>query len=301
MADGESAWVAALLNASGTAMLGVDLEGRTTFWSAGAEALFGWQLDEVMGREPPIVPAPLKQEWQLQMQHVFRTGEPTPAAETERLTRDGRTVWVVRSSAPVRDEHGKVIGLADALTDVTALKQLDEETRALTQVRERELVAMDLHDGLIQSLYGVVLNLAAQERAVGASRADVAEALKAGRREVERVIEETRSYVFNLRARQFSPRNLSTGLQLLADGLRLNGDLAVSLNVDPEAEGLLQPEARGHVLYLIREAASNVLRHAEAHSVMIEVARSDAGLLVQVIDDGRGFTPSERRTDRHRA
>src|SRR5438067_5277235 len=140
MADGESAWVAALLNASGTAMLGVDLDGRVRCWSAGAEAVFGWQAAEVIGREPPIVPGPLKQEWQLQMQHVFRTGEPTPAAETERLTRDGRKVWVVRASAPVRDEHGTVIGLADTLTEITALKQLDEETRALTQVRERELV-----------------------------------------------------------------------------------------------------------------------------------------------------------------
>src|SRR4029077_12850659 len=119
----------------------------------------------------------LRQEWHLQMQRVLEIGQATPAAETQRLTRDGRLLAVVRSSSPLRDAAGQVIGLLDTLTDITALKQLEEESRAVSKVRERDLIAMDLHDGLIQSLYAVVLSLAARERGVDPGQASALEAL----------------------------------------------------------------------------------------------------------------------------
>jgi PAS domain S-box-containing protein len=294
------AWLAALLDASGTAMLGVDADGNTLFWSAAAEALFGWKPSDVLGRVPPFVPATLLQEWQLQVRRVFEAGEPVSVAETQRVTRDGRTIWVVHSASPVRDADGQVIGLLDTLLDVTGLKQLDEDSRAMAQVRERELIAMDMHDGLIQSLYAVVLNLAAQEHALEFPQEDALRVLKAARAEVERVIEETRAYLFSLRARQLTPPNLAAALQLFADGLRLNAGVQVKLELDPEAERLLQAEARGHVLYLVREAVSNVLRHAAASEVRISLAQSADGVVLRVIDNGKGFDPVSRSSERHR-
>jgi PAS domain S-box-containing protein len=293
------AWLEASLDASGTAMVGVDAAGRTVFWSAAAQALFGWTADEVIGQTPQFVPATLAQEWQLQTRRVFDTGERVPAAETQRVTRDGRRIWVVHSASPVRDADGQVIGVLDTLMDVTALQQLDEDARALAQVRERELIAMDLHDGLIQSLYAVVLNLAAQEHALESPEEDALRVLKAARAEVERVIEETRTYLFSLRARQVSPPNLATGLRLFADGLRLNGGVSVQVDIDPSAEALLPADARGHVLYLVREAVSNVLRHASATTAHIELTRSADSVMLRVIDNGRGFEPSARPSKRH--
>src|SRR5438105_5444141 len=204
-------WLATLQDAAGIALLGVDLEGRTVFWSLGAEALFGWTARDILGRVPPIVPLTLRQEWQLQMQRVFETGAPAAAAETQRIARDGRSIPVLRSSWPVLDAGGRVVGLLDLLIDITGLKQLDEESRALAQVRERELISMDLHDGLVQSLYALVLGLASQEQALGPEQVEAARALKATRRDIEGVIEETRTYVSNLRAREFIPRNLEPG------------------------------------------------------------------------------------------
>jgi PAS domain S-box-containing protein len=298
----DTTWLVSLFDLSTTALLGVDRNGKVTFWSRGAEDLFGWTADEVRGRVLPIVPLALQQEWRLQMQRVFETAEPTTAAETQRTTRDGRSITVVRVSSPVRDTQGAVSGLLDLLIDATALKQLDDESRALTQVRERELIAMDLHDGVIQSLYAVVLNLAAQEQRLGDAQPAAVEAIKAARAEVERVIGETRAYVSDLRGRAFTPRNLETGLRLLVDGLRLNAGVSVDLRFDPSLEPLLAPEVRGHVLYLVREAVANVLRHAEARHVRIELSRTDGGAVLKVEDDGRGFEAPARlqSTERQR-
>jgi PAS domain S-box-containing protein len=290
----DSTWLASLLDASGAAMVGVDVHGLTVFWNRGAQTLFGWSAEEVLGNVPPIVPQALCQEWQLQMQRVLETGRSTPAAETQRTARDGRIIPVVRSAAPLHDSDGKIIGLLDTLTDITALKQLDEESRALVQVRERELIAMDLHDGLIQGLYAVLLTLDARHRGLDAADGSAKDALKSARIDIERVIEETRSYVFDLRARAFAPRDLGSGLRLLADGVRLNANMAVELSFDEGVEPLLQPEARGHLLYLAREAISNVLRHAQATSVKIDVARSDNGIVLSLIDNGVGFSMPSR-------
>jgi len=289
--DPAALWLGSLLSSADTALVGVDLAGRTAFWSPGAATLFGWTAEEALGQLPPCVPAALRQEWQLQMQRVLESGHSTGAAETQRLTRDGRTITVVHTTTPVHDPAGRVVGLTDLLVDASALKQLDDESRVLAQVRERELIAMDLHDGLIQSLYAVVLNLAAHEQALGEPEARAP--IRAARAEVERVIAETRAYLSSLRGRGFTPRNLESGLRLLADSLRLNAGLEVRLDFDPGVEPLLPPEVRGHLLYLIREATSNILRHADATQVSIQLKRLPEAIIIRVIDNGRGFSQPE--------
>ena len=289
----DATWLATLLALGTTALMGVDLQGRVVFWSQGAEALFGWAADEALGQRPPSVPLALQEEWHVQMQRVLDSGAPTTAAETQRITRDGRTISVVHTSAPVRDASGEICGVLDVAIDATALRQLDEESRALAQVRERDLVAMDLHDGLIQSLYAIVLNLAAREQALGQAQPGAVEAIKSARGEVERAIAETRAYVATLRGRTFTPRNLGAGLALLADGLRLNTGIDVQLSVDPRLEPLLAPEVRGHLLYLVREAVSNVIRHASASKVSISLSSSDGSAVLMVEDNGRGFDAAD--------
>ena len=284
-------WTAPLLSSAETALVGINTDGRVAFWSPGAETLFGWTAQEVMGRPPPIIPGALHQEWQLQMQRVLDSGQPTSLAETQRLTRSGQFITVARTSAPVKDASGRVVGLVDVLTDATALKQLDDESRALVQVRERELIAMDLHDGMIQSLYALVLNLAAHELTL--TDTDSVEAVHGARVQIERVIAETRSYLFSLRDRAFIPRNLQSGLRLLVDSLRLNAGLQVSLEFDPGVEPALSPEARGHLLYLLREASSNILRHADATSVTISLQHMPEAVVITVSDNGRGFEQPE--------
>jgi signal transduction histidine kinase len=238
---------------------------------------------------PPIIPDNLRGEWQMQLRHALTSSETSPPAETQRVTRDGRRLWVLRTATRVQDADGAPIGVLDTLVDVTALRQVDEESRALAQVRERELIAMDLHDGLIQALYGTLLNIATYERTASDDRA--LNALTHTRREIEQVIQETRAYMLELRAREFAPPNIETGLRLLADALRINSAIDARLSIDPVVEAQLDAETRRHVLYLVREAVSNVLRHAQASCVTIELRMSAACLHVVVEDNGIGFTP----------
>jgi PAS domain S-box-containing protein len=288
-----------VVDATAAAIVGVDLRGRTVVWNRGAERMFGWQRDAVLGRVPPIVPASLRQQWRRQMRQVLEGGRGMIEAETERVTRDKRVLPVLRSSAPLRDDAGNVIGVLDTLTDITAHKQLDEESRAMAQVRERELIAMDLHDGMIQSLYGVGLNLAAMERGPDLDAEGAREAARRVRAEIERIIEEVRGYLFTPRLREFAPRDLGTGLRLLVDALRLNGSLEPSLVLDAQVDERLDPEVRGHLLYITREATSNILRHAKATQVSLGVTQEGDQAVLTVRDNGCGFDADVRARRGH--
>jgi PAS domain S-box-containing protein len=283
-----------LIDSISAAIVGIDVRGRVVIWNAAAETLFGWQRQEVLGRVPPIIPTPLRQEWRLQMRQVLEGDRGVVAAETQRISRTGRLVPVLRSSAPLHGPDGDVVGIVDTLTDITTHKQLDDESRALTQVRERELIAMDLHDGVIQSLYALSLRLAADERAPELDTSAARRALRSSREEIDRLVEEMRSYLLDLRAREFAPRELGSGLRLLLDALRLNAGIEPHLALDPVVDEQLDPEVRGHLLYVAREAISNVLRHADATEVSVGVAQLDDHVTLTVRDNGRGFDLAAR-------
>jgi PAS domain S-box-containing protein len=282
-------WQASIVDSLGAALVAVDVLGRTVVWNRRAEALFGWTADEVLGQVPPIVPGPLVREWQIQLERVLHTGQASAATEAQRITRDGRVLSVVRTTAPICGSDGAIVGAVDTLMDASQLKQLDIESRALGQVRERELIAMDLHDGLIQGLYGVMLALDSRRLRLGPADESAATALKEAQTYIQQMVDEARTYVGDLRSRQYTPRDLGSGLRLLADSLRLNGDVSVRLSFDPSVEQVLEPDVRGHLLYLVREAVSNVLRHARATAVCIEVGHTEEQIVLRVIDDGVGF------------
>jgi signal transduction histidine kinase len=176
---------------------------------------------------------------------------------------------------------------------------MDDEARALAQLRERETIAMDLHDGLVQDMYGVALVLASAEQGDPSGEAAV-NAMRQARAEIDSIIDETRRYLMDLRARELLPRNLAAGLRLLVDTLRINAKLDVELRLDLTADARLEPEARGHLLYVAREAVSNVLRHAQASSVVVALSLDDDRVLLSVTDDGRGFDPSVSTDEKRR-
>lgn len=166
---------------------------------------------------------------------------------------------------------------------------LDRRTIALARLDERERIAMDLHDGVMQSLYAVGLGLATRERLLAGDDEAARAALRAAEVQIDGVIQQVRDYVSDLRPRERGARGLRDGLNQMVLEL-WSGDLPrPEIRVDAGADGLLAPEAAAHLLYVAREATSNAIRHAGASAVSIRLTRSEGGLCLTVRDDGRGF------------
>jgi PAS domain S-box-containing protein len=119
------------------AVIAVDLDDRVVVWNAGAEELFGWRADEVLGRPVPTIPDAERNQRRVWLDQAI-AGELVEAT-TRRLHRDGRMIDVVLQHAAVRDEEGRLVGTSvlcrDATTRLETYSQLERSQAELALVR----------------------------------------------------------------------------------------------------------------------------------------------------------------------
>jgi two-component system sensor histidine kinase DevS len=154
---------------------------------------------------------------------------------------------------------------------------------------ERERIGMDLHDGIIQSLYGIGLNLQNTRLHLGEDDQMTNERLNKATQALDAAIRNIRSYILNLRPRQLQNENLLVGMRGLIREFQANTMIAVDLQGD-EAEVVNLPAENAMALFhIIQEALANIARHANASRVNVRVWRVDNRVMLRVNDDGVGF------------
>ncbi|MBV8715310.1 MAG: GAF domain-containing protein [Chloroflexi bacterium] len=271
---------------------------RLLGWNRGAERLYGWRRDDVLGRFLPNIPSEQQAETARLWQTVLETGQSVANVEQERLTRTGRRVPTLATISPMRDTTGSIVGVLEIAKDLTALKAFEEQQRKLSRAEEREAIAMDLHDNTLQTLHGAVLLLSALERQGGADPEYVRTAAGQVREQLTTAIQELRSRVLELRDKDAPRPGLVAGLQRLAEQVRSNVRTQVDLAIEPELESLIPAEYVDHLLAIANEAMFNAVRHARATRLQLELSRQHHALELAVWDDGTGFdTTRPSRTD----
>jgi PAS domain S-box-containing protein len=122
-----SAELAAIVEGSNDAIFSKTLEGVVLSWNRGAELMYGYRAEDVIGRHVSMLaPEDRKQEIQEILDRLSR-GEPIRDFRTKRVTRDGRPVDVWLSISPVRDPDGVIVGAATIARDVTEQVALERE------------------------------------------------------------------------------------------------------------------------------------------------------------------------------
>jgi signal transduction histidine kinase len=161
------------------------------------------------------------------------------------------------------------------------------DLRRLELAEDRERIAKELHDGVIQSLFAVGLGLqGAASLSDGPAGVRIEEAVT----EIDGVISDLRRYIFGLRPDVLSQGGLAVALeQLCADSERRTGVTTV-LDVDVGVEASLATR-EADVVQFVREALSNVSRHAQATTCRVSVRRDGTTAVLEVDDDGLGFDP----------
>ncbi|MDP9261201.1 MAG: GAF domain-containing sensor histidine kinase [Actinomycetota bacterium] len=176
--------------------------------------------------------------------------------------------------------------------------RLYEQLERVSVKEERHRIGMDLHDGVIQSLYGVSLQLEdAGERLVAEPDA----ARKVLDRAVDRLnasIADLRNYVLDLRPVRGSDRPLTESLPTLAAQARTNALLDVAVLVSPEAAAALDGVGREAIFFIAADALGNVQRHARARRASVRLFLEESSVVLEVADDGVGFD-HERAVEGH--
>lgn len=165
--------------------------------------------------------------------------------------------------------------------------RLHDDLERLAVLQERERIGQDLHDGIIQALYGVGLFLEDVPELMETDRPEAEARVDRAIDSIHESIRDIRSFIFGLRDEATAEDSLAEGLRRLGAELARGSSAAVTVRapVDPPMDAADVAQ----VLRFTREALSNVARHASATSVEVVLdARSD-GAELRVIDDGRGF------------
>jgi PAS domain S-box-containing protein len=129
-------WLASIVESSDDAIMTKDLRGTITSWNRGAERIFGYAAEEVIGKPGTIlIPADRRDE-EPRILGQIRAGEKVEHYETVRQHKDGSLIEISLSVSPVRDELGTIIGSSKIARDITQRKNIERHTAVLAREAE---------------------------------------------------------------------------------------------------------------------------------------------------------------------
>jgi PAS domain S-box-containing protein len=119
--------LAAVVANSNDAIVACDLDGKIVSWNVGAERVYGFGAEEVIGRPLNILMPPDRLDEFPQTLTMVKRGDSVTNYETFRLRKDGKRISVSVTESPIRSEAGRVTGLSSIARDITERKRLEEE------------------------------------------------------------------------------------------------------------------------------------------------------------------------------
>jgi PAS domain S-box-containing protein len=304
----DRARLAAIVESSDDAIIGKTLQGIITSWNEGAERLFGYTADEMIGQPVSrLIPADRLDE-EPDILARLRRGERVKHFETVRRRKDGSMIDVSLSSSPIRDGCGRIVGASKIARDVSgrklaeaALEQANEQLRALTarlhEAREEEgiRIARELHDQLGRCLTTMKLDIGWIERMLSSSQApsEGAGALLEKAREIGQAVDETifivRRIAAELRPGVLDDLGLAAAIEWQAQDFQKRSGVVCVLSV-PDEDWRISRDQATALFRIFQESLTNVARHARATKVWVHLAEENGAIVLEVEDDGVGIS-----------
>jgi signal transduction histidine kinase len=171
--------------------------------------------------------------------------------------------------------------------------RLHQQLESLARLEERERIAMDLHDGVIQSVYATALHLedAADKLEYGPEHARPV--IDNSIDTLHQVIKDIRTYIFDLRAQVSEVDDLPGALANLAESVRVNTLMSVDFQVLAPPQGHLSHAQAVGLFHIAQEALNNVSKHSQATSVAVKLSSTAWQVTLEVADNGLGFDSTE--------
>jgi signal transduction histidine kinase len=187
---------------------------------------------------------------------------------------------------PFSEDDERMISLLAAHAAIAIENaKLSEQLRRLAVLEERDRISMELHDGIIQSIYAIGIKL----ELIRMNAPEQAEQITAVNRDLNRVIEDLRRYIRNLRVGVELSLTLREQMSDLAR--RFREVCSARLVMDVSNVTNLNEDRLHALLQITRESLSNIVRHAEATEVYVDLHETPTHVTLVISDNGIGFDP----------
>lgn len=261
-----------------------DAQGRYVYANRGCEIAQRVQPGGSAGKtDDELFSAETARQFKANDRQVLDSGSPTETIESV-IWDDEVQHWLVNKFL-IPASQGSSPLLGGAAFNVTELKRSEAALRQALEERER--LARDLHDGIVQDIYAVGLGLEETQHLAQDARL-AADGLARAIAGLNEVIRKLRAHIIR------SVPQITDGLQLRAELQELARSLGAHrlqfrLEIDQDAVSRLTPDATNQVLNIVREAMSNSLRHSSGGHGLVSLRSYRRGVRVVVEDDGVGF------------
>lgn len=315
------------------AMFLLDPDNIITFWSKGAERVFGWTQEEAVGQGGEIIFTPEDRARSAVEEEIGTAAADWRAPDRRfHLRKDGSRFWADGVLMRLDDESGRLRGFAKVARDATDQRRIEDELRQardeqeqrvvertqdlmatnteleqtmvqrqqlereLLEISEREKrrIGEDLHDMVCQELTATALFLKSVSKKVAKQSPAAAQTLEESAQTVNRNVGIARELARGLQAVELSADGLKNALRTLATHAGENSGIQCHFKA---ARGVRVPDdtVALHLYRIAQEAVTNAVKHSGAKNVLISLDRSSTHTCVSVQDDGKGFVVKKRR------
>jgi len=172
--------------------------------------------------------------------------------------------------------------------------RLHSQNQQIAIMQERERFGMNLHDGVIQSIYAIGLILDDARHRMESEPALARERIDGALTGLNEVIRDIRSYIMDLRPERFDGRSLHDGLHAIAALIQERGKLPIEMHIDAATAASATPRQTSELLHIVNEALANIQKHAGAQQVVLHLRREGdphegEQMVLAIEDDGCGF------------
>lgn len=201
-------------------------------------------------------------------------GDPLPFTEM-----DARTLEMFATHASIAIENAR----------------LQQQSKQVAILRERERFGMNMHDGIIQQLYAMGLILDDTQHRVESDPATTRERIGKTIEDLNQVIRDIRAYIMDLRPQRFEEGALGEGLETLVQNLTAHWSLRVQTHIAPEVAPTIEKlddygtHIQSEILHIAQEALTNINKHAHATLATVDLAIVENQMQLTITDNGRGF------------
>ena len=297
--------LAAIIESSDDAIVSKTLQGIIRTWNRGAERIFGWTADEVIGKPINIIIPPDRQVEEPQILARIQRGERVDHFETVRLTKHGRLIDVSVTISPVRNASGQIVAASKIARDITLQKEIHRELQQAKEAAELANRAKDQFLGVLSHELRTPLTPVLAELSHLEELTDLPESIRGNiamiRRNIEteaRLVDDlldvTRITRGKLRL-HFEVVDLNEAVRAVVAMLQSQIDQkAIELTIGLRARGHQVWADPGRLQQIILNLLSNAVKFTpEGGSISIRTANAEDDKLIrlEVSDSGIGIDP----------
>jgi two-component system CheB/CheR fusion protein len=312
------------------AIFTMDSTGRVDTWNPGAERIFGYTDDEIIGQMADVIFTDEDRRAGVPEDEMRRAVLHGDASDERWHVRKNQDLFWASGVMTALKEDGQLRGFAKVLRDNTRHKELDEQREQVArklqasrsflerqvelsaeQIRglAAELAASDqnvrqrisqvLHDDLQQLLYALAIQVQIHQEDVAAEDLSSSEGQRLSEiaSTVQEALDLTRRLVVEVSPPAIEEKNLVEALHWLQAHMRESYRLEVNIDSASDSE-MLSASARAFLYQAVQELLFNVVKHAQTSTARVSLHQEDHGLRVVVEDGGQGFDLEAESSDR---